>query len=97
MLNFSLNTTAIRINEFQATQDAVDWCSAQHIVHSNNIEVGAMWLIAFAYFGLLVYFEKDNFPRLAKYQDSFIYISRLALILFIGYYVFIIRLRLPLF
>lgn len=76
------------------TGSCYDWCLEQTVVHSNNLELQMMLFPAVSFVFLLLYFEADNFEILKDYQNFFIYMAKLFLIIFFAVYLLIVRMRL---
>ena len=94
-LQLNLSTVALEIpKQYAPSQECFDWCQIQHVVHSNNIELNAILFIVFAYFCIVGYYIAGEFPKLKRFQETLIYLAKLSLILFLGFYILIIRLRL---
>lgn len=72
-----------------------DWCVAQQVVHSNNMEVYAIRILIVVYFLLVLYFIAGEVKFLQRFnRDTFIYWAKLLMIIFFGFYILVIRMRL---
>jgi len=75
------------------TEGCFEWCTIQHVTHSNNLEGSAMFFVAIAYLMHILYFWFEEYPRLYKYKDTLIHLSRIFLLMFIAWYFLHIRLQ----
>ena len=88
-----INVT-ISKQDFVPSDACFNWCVEQQVVHSNNLELKLMFFPLIAFIFILLYFEGNNFEVLAKYQNFFIYMAKLFLIIFFAVYFLVVRLRL---
>ncbi len=82
------------INEnYIPSQQCFDWALDQHVTHSNNLEIGVVFFVFLAYVCINMYHTlKDT-----KYDSKaliFIYLAKMAMLIFFGAYILIIKLRL---
>ncbi len=78
-------------NVFQPTQQCADWCITEQVIHSNNLEVGAVAFVAFSYVMHLLYFSANEYEKLKRFQTFFLYLSKMSLIIFFAVYILVFR------
>lgn len=92
-----MNLTPINatINKIMFTPDknCFDWCIVQHVIHSNNMEINAIIIIIFTYFMIVLHNISNEINILRPYKETFLYWAKLSLIIFFGFYILIIRMR----
>ena len=93
--NPSINNTINYAKQYVPDDNCFEWCAVQHVVHSNNMEVYAIRILIVVYFLLVFYFISSEIKFLQKFnRDNYIYWAKLLLIIFFGFYILIIRMRL---
>lgn len=93
--NFTgLDLSVTEVMPYAPDNECFDWCSIQHVVHSNNMELYGILFIVFAYLFIVLYNISEEINILKPYRESFIYYAKILLLLFFGFYIFIIRMRL---
>lgn len=92
-----LNKSAERLNsvmQYAPNEECFDWCIVQQVRHSNNMELYGILFVVMAYFCILAYYFLGEFEQLRPFRENFIYYAKLLLLLFFGFYILIIRMRL---
>ena len=76
---------------YTPTTECFDWCSTQHIVHSNNISVYSVLIIAIVYLLLVGKEFMLEHDQLKNYAGSVDQLSRTLLVVFFVYYFLVVR------
>lgn len=79
-------------NQFIPDSSCFSWCLEQQVVHSNNLELSAVFLIFAAYIFIVLH-SMDDVKLLKRFQPELIYMAKLMLIAFFVIYILVIRLR----
>ena len=90
----NLDLTVKDIMPYAPDKPCFDWCSVQQVVHSNNMEMYGILFVVFAYLCITAYYIAGEFEVTRPYKENFIYYAKLLLLLFFGFYILIIKLRL---
>jgi len=77
---------------YQPSNACFDWCLEQTVVHSNNLELYAVFFVLASYIFIILH-SMDNVAILKKFQPELIYMAKLMLIAFFVIYILVIRLR----
>ena len=92
-----MNLTNLTISDampYLPDRQCFKWCAVQQVVHSNNMELYGILFVVFAYLFIVAYFVSDEIKSLKPFRENFVYYAKLLLMLFFGFYILIIRLRL---
>lgn len=92
--NLDLGMKEIKYMPYTPNAPCFDWCAVQHIIHSNNLELGSIILVVLAYICIVLYGIADEIKFIKSFKETFIYWAKLLLILFFGYYILVIRMGL---
>jgi len=91
--NFSItiSDTAIFLNPNSAngiTNTCIDFCKEAQYIHGNNIELGMLFLPAWALMSLIVYeiLDRNDNEKIQKHKNKLITFSKTLLILFFIYF-----------
>lgn len=79
---------------FTPSNDCFSWCTVQHVVNYNNMEVSSLWFIATALILIIIAEIMLYKPAWNKYASRTVYGAKIALFCFFWVYFIILRLRL---